>query len=123
MNNEIKVNLNITLKGRVMLSEQVAQNKPENYESFSMIVTDVNNRKKKDSERITVKVRKCVPALQSINLSVDAYESMISKMEVPSWSKIGTWTAMSEKQRLEAHLKRITEALGGLSFTYKVLDN
>lgn len=123
MNNEIKVNLSITLPGRVMVSEQVAQNKPENYESFSMIVTDVNNKKKKDSERITVKVRKCVPALQSINLSVDAYESMTSKMEVPSWSKIGTWNAMSEKQRLEAHLKRITEALGGLSFTYKVLDN
>lgn len=123
MNNEIKVNLSITLPGRVMVSEQVAQNKPENYESFSMIVTDVNNKKKKDSERITVKVRKCVPALQSINLSVDAYESMTSKMEVPSWSKIGTWAAMSEKQRLEAHLQRITEALGGLSFTYKVLDN
>lgn len=123
MNNEVKVNLSITLPGRVMISEQVAQNKPENYESFSMIVTDVNNKKKKDSERITVKVRKCVPALQSINLSVDAYESMTSKMEVPSWSKIGTWTTMSEKQRLEAHLKRITEALGGLSFTYKVLDN
>lgn len=123
MNNEVKVNLSITLPGRVMISEQVAQNKPENYESFSMIVTDVNNKKKKDSERITVKVRKCVPALQSINLSVDAYESMTNKMEVPSWSKIGTWTAMSKKQRLETHLKRITEALGGLSFTYKVLDN
>ena len=123
MNNEVKVNLSITLPGRVMISEQAAQNKPENYESFSMIVTNVNNKKKKDSERITVKVRKCVPALQSINLSVDAYKAMTSKAEVPSWSKIGAWAAMSEKQRLEAHLKKITEALGGLSFTYKVLDN
>lgn len=120
MNNEIKVNLNITLKGRVMLSEQAAQNKPENYDSFSMEIADA---KGKNRQRITVRTRKMVPAKQAINLNVDAYEAMISKGEVPYWIKVGTWVAMTEKQRLEAHLQRITEALGGVAFTYKVLED
>lgn len=121
MNNEIKVNLNIILPGRVMLSEQVAQNKPkESYDSFSMEVLDP---KKQDRERITVKVRKSVPAKQVINLSVDAYETMISKTEVPYWVKANTWVIMSKKQRLETHLQRITEALGGITYTYKILED
>lgn len=120
MNNEIKVNLNISLKGRVMLSEQVAQNKPENYDSFSMKIADA---KGKNRQRITVRTRKMVPAKQAINLNVDAYEAMISKEEVPYWAKAGTWVAMTDKQRLESHLQRITEALGGVAYTYAVLEN
>lgn len=33
------------------------------------------------------------------------------------------WKRLTKKQRLEAHLKRIVEELGGVSFTYAVLDN
>lgn len=120
MNNEIKVNLNVTLKGRVMLSEQVAQNKPENYDSFSMEVADTNGKNK---ERILVKTRKTVPAKQAINLNMDAYKAMTNRKEVPHWVKAGKWASMSEKQRLESHLQRITESLGGGSFTYKILED
>lgn len=120
MNNEIKVNLNITLKGRVMLSEQVAQNKPENYDSFNIEIADENGENR---QRITVRTRKMIPAKQAINLSADAYEAMICKREVPHWIKTNTWLAMTEKQRLEAHLQRITEALGGVAYTYAVLEN
>lgn len=118
---EIKVNLNITLEGRVMLSEQVAQNKPkESYDSFSMEVSEPNG---KDKQRITVKTRKMVPAKQVINLNADAYETMISKAEIPYWIKANTWVSMSKKQRLETHLQKITEALGGTAYTYKILED
>ena len=119
MNNEIKVNLNITLPGRIMLSSQVAKNKPKNYDSFSMEIADA---KGKNKQRITVKTRKMIPAKQAINLSVDAYEAMIDKKEVPYWTKAGAWANMSNKQRLEAHLQRITEALGGTDYTYTVFE-
>ena len=120
MDNGIKVNLNITLKGRVMSSEQVAQDKPGDYGPFGM---EIAGAKGKDRQRTTVGAGRMVPAKQAVNLNVDAYESMISKEEVPYWIKAGTWVAMTGKQRLEAHLQRITEALGGAAFTYKVLGD
>lgn len=33
------------------------------------------------------------------------------------------WKAMNAKMRLEAHLRRITEHLGGQGFTYNVLED
>lgn len=135
MNNEIKVSLNVILPGRVMLSqesadalEQLGQHKDykggSGYESFSMVVSEFDNKTKKvNKERITVKYRKCVPATQSINLNVEAYQAMTSSIEVPYWTTSKKWGAMKPKERLEAHLQRICEGLGGLSYSYKVLDN
>lgn len=77
---------------------------------------------KKDVQTITVKTRKCKPAGQSLNLSMDAYNYMVSS-EAPYFVKPRDWERLTKKQRLEAHLKRIVEELGGVSFTYAVLDN
>lgn len=72
---------------------------------------------------ITFHTRKCKPAAQSLNISKEAYEYMIDKDSYPSWSKPGKWSAMSEKERLEAHLQRTVEYLGGTSYTYQVFEN
>ena len=48
---------------------------------------------------------------------------MIGKDSCPSWSKPSKWTAMSEKERLEAHLQRTVEHLGGASYTYQVFED
>ena len=126
MNNEIKVSLSITLPGSVMLSQEQAKALEEEkvgtgYDAFSMRVEGLN-KGKKDAETITVKTRKCKPAGQSLNLSMDAYEYMIGK-EAPYFVKPRDWERLTKKQRLEAHLKRIVEGLGGVSFTYTILDN
>ena len=123
MNNEIKVSLSVTLQGSVMLSQEQAKALEEEkvgtgYDTFSMRVEG----KKSDGKTITVKTRKCKPAGQSLNLSMDAYEYMIGK-EAPYFVKPRDWEKLTKKQRLEAHLKRICEELGGVSFTYAVLDN
>lgn len=126
MNNEIKVSLSVTLQGSVMLSQEQAKALEKEkvgtgYDTFSMRVEGLKNGKK-DAETITVKTRKCKPAGQSLNLSMDAYEYMIGK-EAPYFVKPRDWEKLTKKQRLEAHLKRICEELGGVSFTYAVLDN
>lgn len=126
MNNEIKVSLSITLQGSVMLSQEQAKALEEEkvgtgYDAFSMRVEGLK-KGKKDAETITVKTRKCKPAGQSLNLSMDAYEYMIGK-EAPYFVKPRDWERLTKKQRLEAHLKRIVEGLGGVSFTYTILDN
>ena len=56
-------------------------------------------------------------------MSKEAYEHMIDEGSCPSWSKPGKWAAMSEKERLEAHLQRTVEYLGGISYTYQVFED
>ena len=124
--NEIKVSLSIVLQGSIMYSQEQAKALEEEkvgtgYDTFNMRVEGLKNGKK-DAETITVKTRKCKSAGQSLNLSMDAYEYMIGK-EAPFFVKPRDWEKLTKKQRLEAHLKRICEELGGVSFTYAVLDN
>lgn len=124
--NEIKVSLSIILQGGVMYSQEQAkalekEKAGTGYDTFNMRVEDLKDGKK-DAKTITVKTRKCKPAGQSLNLSMDAYDYMTGK-EAPHFVKPRDWEKLTKKQRLEAHLKRIVEELGGVSFTYAVLDN
>lgn len=126
MNNEIKVSLSVALQGSVMYSQEQAKALEKEkvgtgYDTFNMRVGSLKDGKK-DAETITVKTRKCKPAGQSLNLSMDAYDYMTGK-EAPYFVKAIDWKRLTKKQRLEAHLKRIVEELGGVSFTYAVLDN
>ena len=126
MNNEIKVSLSVTLQGSVILSQEQAKALEKEkvgtgYDTFNMRVESLKDGKE-DAETITVKTRKCKPAGQSLNLSMDAYDYMTGK-EAPYFVKARDWEKLTKKQRLEAHLKRIVEELGGVSFTYAVLDN
>lgn len=126
MNNEIKVSLSVTLQSSVILSQEQAKALEKEkvgtgYDTFNMRVESLKDGKK-DAETITVKTRKCKPAGQSLNLSMDAYDYMTGK-EAPYFMKARDWEKLTKKQRLEAHLKRIVEELGGVSFTYAVLDN
>lgn len=89
-------------------------------EKHSMRVTNNNGT---NPEIITFHTRKCKSATQSLNMSKEAYEYMIDKNSCPSWSKPGKWAAMSEKERLEAHLQRTVEHLGGVSYTYQVFED
>lgn len=125
--NEIKVSLSIVLQGSTMYSQEQAKALEEEkegtgYDTFFMRVEGKKSDGKKDVQTITVKTRKCKPAGQSLNLSMDAYNYMVSS-EAPYFVKPRDWERLTKKQRLEAHLKRIVEELGGVSFTYAVLDN
>lgn len=143
--NEIKLNLSIELPGSTILSKEeclkttrkVIEKKTkagkiykktievkvedwDKMEKYSMRVANINGT---SPEIITFHTRKCKPAAQSLNMSKEAYEYMINEDSCPSWSKPGKWTAMSEKERLEAHLQRTVEYLGGISYTYQVFED
>ena len=122
---EIKVNLSITLQGRVLMSEQECSKNPNNYDYHSMLVEStvkIKKGKKVDKELIKFRTRKSIPASQSINISKEAYEYYISK-ECPEFSKPKYWQSMSKKMRLEAHLAEITKGLNGIRFTYQVFED
>lgn len=143
--NEIKLNLSIELPGSTMLSKEeclkttrkviekktkagkiykkTIEVKVEDWDKMEKHSMRVTNIKGTNPEIITFHTRKCKPAAQSLNMSKEAYEYMINEDSCPSWSKPGKWAAMSEKERLEAHLQRTVEYLGGISYTYQVLED
>lgn len=121
---EIKISVSIVLQGRTMLSQEAAKALEEQglvgYDEFNMEVSDAKDQNR---EVIHVKTRKSAPASQSLNISKDGYDAMTDKETVPYWSKEGAWKGMNAKMRLEAHLRRICEGLGGTSYTYQVFED
>lgn len=138
---EIKLSLSIELQGSTMFSKEeclktiqkVITTKNDRKRTVTKVVEDwdkmnkhtirVTDTNSTNPEIITFHTRKCKPATQSLNISKEAYEYMIGKDSCPSWSKPGKWAAMSEKERLEAHLQRTVEHLRGISYTYQVFED
>lgn len=142
---EIKLSLSIELQGSTMFSKEeclktthkVIEKKTkagkiykktikvkvedwDKMEKHSMRVTDNNGT---NPEIITFHTRKCKPATQTINMSKEAYEYMISKDSCPPCFKPREWSTMNKKERLEVYLKRTVEHLGGTSYTYQVFED
>lgn len=123
--NEIKVSVSIVLQGSILFTQEEAETlekeQPNSgFEKQTQVVTDQNGKNRKV---IHYQTRKCRPASQSIKLCKEAYLNMINKSKCPEWMKISKWASMSNKERLEAHLQRLTEHLGGTSYTYKVFED
>ena len=124
MNNEVKVSVTITLQGGVMLTHEEAKAREKqglaSYDNFSMEVSDAKGQNK---EVIHFQTRKSVPAIQVLNITNEGYNTMIDELIIPYWSKAGAWVGINSKMRLEAHLQRICESLGGMSYTYTVFED
>lgn len=144
MDKEIKASLTVALPGSVMLSKEeclkttqkVIERKTktgkvykktidiqvEDWDKMDSHTMKVTGPKGSDPESITFHTRKTKPATQSVNICREAYDYMTSK-ECPSWNKIGVWNQMKPKQRLESHLQRIAEHLGGKIVSYEVFED
>lgn len=113
--------------GATMLSTQdcVKMSKKEAYNHTTMVVEhQVKKGKKLVTERETLNIatRKTKPARQSISISKEAYNYMISN-DAPSAKMLKVWTSLTLKQRLDHHLGIIAENFGATSFSYEVLDD
>ena len=83
------------------------------------------------SLKIVLPGRTLLSATQCLNISEDSYNYMTAKsldaredaQNCPGWSRPKDWFNLNQTQRLEAHLDRISKTVGGVSFTYNVLDD
>ena len=124
--NEIKVSVSIVLQGSTLFTQEEAETlekeQPNSgFKRHTQVVENPKNRKER--ETIHYQTRKCRPASQSVKLCKEAYFYMIAKGACPEWVEKNKWATMSKKERLESHLQRLTEHLGGTSYTYKVFED
>lgn len=123
--NEIKVSVSIILRGSILLTQEEAETleKEQPKSGFEKHTQVVENPNGKDRQVIHYQTRKCRTACQSVKICKEAYFHMIDKSACPEWEKMNKWTSKSNKERLESHLQKLTEHLGGISFTYKVFED
>lgn len=123
--NEIKVSVSIVLQGSILFTQEEAETleKEQSGSGFDNQTQVVKNLNGKGGKVVHYKTRKCRPACQSVKLCKEAYLYMIDKNSCPEWEKAKKWATMSKKERLESHLKRLTEHFGGTSYTYKIFED
>lgn len=124
-----KIVLDITLPGSQMYTREQAKSAPKDYTEHNAVWVryekwnKVSKKKEEINECLHIFTRKSIPAHQSINLSVEAYEWMTSKESRPFNIKSSIWDKMSKKERLEYHLREYMLSRGGTSFTYDILPD
>lgn len=143
MDTSIKVNLSIVLQGSTMMSEQECSKQliEYKYNKFTKkkekvisraydtdkvtpnrLFLDYKDASGRHKEPIYFMTRNTIPAKKSVNINKEAYNYMTS-VECPEWAKLGEWKQLSKENRLKAHLQRMCEAEGGISFEYQIFED
>lgn len=130
---EPKLSLILVLPGSIMISQQVAENKPEKLtEEHKMLFKSYKSKKDKSPEVITFRTRKSIPARQVLKMTQEAYEAMLKESTSPKYNKviakvkgklIRVWDTMSEDARIKKHCELIAHDKGAIDFSYNILDD
>lgn len=126
------MSLTLVLPGSIMVSQQVAGNKPEFTEEHKMLFKNYKSKKNKEPEIVTFRTRKSIPAKQVMKMSKEAYEAMLEESTSPKYNKvvakvkgklIRVWDTMSEDARIKKHCELIAHDLGAIGFDYIVFGD
>lgn len=125
---EPKLSLTLILPGSIMVSQQVAENKPEELtEEHKMVF---KNYKSKKTKAITFRTRKSIPARQVLKMSQEAYENMLRESTSPKYNRIvaksknkliKVWDTMTENIRIKKHCEIIAHDMGAIDFNFNIL--
>lgn len=130
---EPKLSLILVLPGSIMISQQVAENKPEELtEEHKVLFKSYKSKKDKSPKIITFRTRKSIPAKQVLKMSQEAYKAMLEESTSPKYDKviakvkgklIRVWDTMSEDARIKKHCELIAHDMGAIDFSYNILDD
>lgn len=140
---DIKLSLTIILPGRVMFSQEESLKELKKplrnskgkiikkrgrivYKTVKVPAFDKNDTFTlalgPDKEETTVFVRKTRPVKQIINMTEEAYESMLSKFPPNNYRGKVRWESLSKNQKIKWHCMQIAAHLGGTFGSFQVLD-
>lgn len=126
------MSLTLVLPGSIMVSQQVAGNKPEFTEEHRMLFKNYKSKKNKEPEVVTFRTRKSIPAKQVLKMSKEAYEAILEEPTSPKYNKvvakvkgklIRVWDTMSEDARIKKHCELIAHDMGAMGFNYSVFGD
>lgn len=126
------MSLTLVLPGSIMVSQQVAGNKPKFTEEHKMLFKNYKSKKNKEPEVVTFRTRKSIPAKQVLKMSKEAYEAMLEESTSPKYNKvvakvkgklIRVWDTMSEDARIKKHCELIAHDMGAIGFDYTVFGD
>lgn len=135
---EPKVSLSLLVQGATMLSQQEAENKPqESYDEQKVIINHIKGKGKnqKDVKKVLViHTRKQRLITQNINISEESYNYMLSTPTSPKFLKLvktnkkgedtkRVWDTMSIHDKLKHHFNLIAHDLKAVSYSYEILGD
>ena len=130
---EPKLSLILILPGGTLVSQQVAENKPEELtEEQKIVFKNYKSKKDKKPEVVVFKTRKSIPARQVLKMSQEAYEAMLETSTSPKYNKvvaksksklIRVWDTMSEDARIRKHCELIAHDMGAIDFSFNVFED
>ena len=130
---EPKLSLILVLPGSIMVSQQVAENKPEELtEEHKLLFKSYKSKKDKSPEVITFRTRKSIPVRQVLKMSQEAYKAMLEESTSPKYDKviakvkgklIRVWDTMSEDARIKKHCELMAHDMGAIDFSFNVLGD
>lgn len=127
---EPKVSLTLTLQGGIMVSQQVAENKPE--ELYTEKSINIKSYRGKNKEPLTFKIRNTIPVKQVLKMSWNSYKDMLETPTNPKYNKIvaknkkgviRVWDTMSEFNRIKKHCELIAHDMKAIDFTFNILSD
>lgn len=142
---EVKVRLSMSVLGAQLLSSQECEKDSKNYNVETITVVTSNKKGKVRKDTLVIKTRKNRVVKQCLNISKEAYDSMIDASQHPT-ERLGkkifltktitkngkpkkvtvestAWAQMPPIKRLNWHMSRIAESLGAVDYQFEILDD
>lgn len=128
------MSLTMILPGGIMVSQQDAEENPNETTELNILRFKTFNKKAKKfvNETITFKTRRCKTARQVLTMSKEAYYSMLKEPTNPKYNKIvakskgkpiRVWDTMSEEARIKKHCELIAKDRHAIDFFFNVLND
>lgn len=124
-----KISLILTLPGGVMMSQQVAENKPEFTKEGKVVLKNYGS--KKNPTVISFRTRKSIPAKQVWKMPQEAYQEMLEVPTDMKYSRIiliggkptTVWKTFTEESRIKKHCEKIAYDMGAIDFSFNILED
>lgn len=114
---DIKITASFVIPGSVMDCRKDNRGEFTNYETMSVRVRDKHDNYK----TVIVRIPKCKPCTQTINMTDAAYSNMLTNPAQGISPK--HWVRMPIMERVRAHLKEIQQSLGATDYTFIVYED
>lgn len=124
---DVKVSASFILQGSVLPAEPPCSKKGKKKRKKEEKKNEILYRQEiihlQNKKPIVINLREAIPATQSLHLSMDAYNHMISIDNPVEGMKVYEWKKLTPNKRVKCHLQVIAESLNAKLESFTVLED